>query len=513
MLGRISFLSLVILFFLSAQNCPAQEPGAIKKMDDREKSEEIEEKISTTTHRIDIGGKSLEYQATAATMVLETEEGDQKASIFYIYYRRKGVDEVGRRPVIFSFNGGPGSSSVWMHLGLLGPRRVKLKKDGTAYPPPYTLVENEYSLLDVTDMVFIDPVSTGFSRPAPGEEKEQFHGVEEDIKWVGEFIRLFLSRKGRWSSPKFLIGESYGTTRAAGLSGHLQDRHGIYLNGIILVSSILNFQTANFTAGNDLPYLLFLPSYTATAWYHGKLNQRYHDNLELALREAEEFALGEYNRVLTLGDQAPPEDYALAAERLGELTGLSEEYIRQTNLRINIRRFTKELLRDRRLTTGRLDSRFTGRDRNAAGSRPGYDPSYFNIYGPFSATLKDYVRRELEFDCELPYEVLTGRVHPWSYGRFKNRFVNVASTLRSAMTKNPHLKVYIANGYFDLATPYFATQYTVNHLGLEGEPRDNITMRYFKAGHMMYIHKSSLEKLSGELREFIRNAGGVDSGE
>jgi carboxypeptidase C (cathepsin A) len=508
--SKITMTITVIMLSLWSQNCPAQNPGENNKDSNKKGHPRIEERVSRTEHQVDINGKSLKYQATAATIVLKDEKGDQKASIFYIYYKKRDVDDPGNRPVTFSFNGGPGSSSVWLHMGLLGPRRVNFQSDGTAYPPPYTLSENQYSLLDVTDIIFIDPVTTGFSRPAPGEKPEQFHGVEKDIKWVGEFIRLFLSRAHRWSSPKFLIGESYGTTRAAGLSGYIQDRHGIFLNGIILVSSILNFQTANFTPGNDLPFVLFLPSYTATAWYHGKLGQSYSDNLPKALQEAEQFALGEYNQALMLGDEISEEGYDRVSKRLSELTGLSDEYIKQTNLRINIRCFTKELMRDRRLTTGRLDSRFTGRDSDAAGARPEYDPSYSNIYGPFSATFKDYVRTELEFECDLPYEILTDRVHPWSYGKYRNRFVNVATNLRSAMTKNPHLRVYIASGYFDLATPYLATEYTVNHLGLEGELKDNITISYFHSGHMMYISQPSLNKLSKELRSFITSSDGIN---
>lgn len=503
------FISVLIVILLSF-NCFAQDKA------DREKDQappsvvKLEEELVETTLSVRIAGSSLRYRAAAGTMVLEDDEGKQKAAIFFISYMKTDVKHPEDRPITFSFNGGPGSSSVWLHLGMLGPKRVMMKEDGTAYPPPFRLVENGYSLLDVTDLVFIDPVTTGFSRAAPGEDPKQFHGIDEDITWVGEFIRLFITRNERWASPKFLIGESYGTTRAAGLSGYLQDRHGIFLNGIMLVSSILNFQTAYFVTGNDLPYILYLPTYTATAWYHGKLGERFDGDLDAALAEAEEFALGEYGSVLMLGDDVPKDRYDNVVMRLAELTGLSREYIRQTNIRINIRRFTKELQRDRRLTTGRLDSRFTGRDLDAAGEGPEYDPSYINIYGPFSATLNDYVRRELGFESDLPYEILTDKVHPWNYGRYKGRYINVAETLRSAMTKNPALKIYIANGYYDLATPYFATKYTVDHLGLEDDLRDNITMGYYETGHMMYIHLPSLKKLKDELKDFIRDAAFVD---
>ncbi|HUV36534.1 MAG TPA: peptidase S10 [Patescibacteria group bacterium] len=500
--GFVSILVIMLLAF----DCHAQDTVQQESEQAPHEASELGERIVETEHTVRIGGRTIGYTATAGTMVLRDEEGNRKAAIFFISYTKKNGGDAADRPITFSFNGGPGSSSVWLHLGLLGPRRVALHEDGTAPPPPYRLVENEYSLLDVTDLVFIDPVTTGFSRPAPGEDPKQFHGVDEDIKWVGEFIRLFLARNGRWASPKFLIGESYGTTRAAGLSGHLQERHGIYLNGIMLVSSILNFQTTSFLIGNDLPCVLFLPTYTATAWYHGMLDTRFDGDLAAALTEAEEFALGEYASVLLLGDRVQPDRYDRVVDRLAELTGLSREYIRQTKIRINIRRFTKELLRERRLTIGRLDSRFTGRDRDAVGERPEFDPSYAAIYGPYSAMLNDYVRRELGFESDIPYEILTGRVYPWNFGRYENRFINVAETLRSAISQNPALMIYVANGYFDLATPYLATRYTFDHLGLEGDLCGNVRMGYFEAGHMMYIHQPSLQKLGGELKDFIHEA-------
>jgi carboxypeptidase C (cathepsin A) len=472
----------------------------------KDKKSEIKEVTRETTHEIMIGGRKIKYRAVAGTMVLKKKEKDPAASVFYIAYMKSDGKDPSKRPITFSFNGGPGSSSVWLHLGLLGPRRVLMKEDGWAYPPPYQLVDNEYSLLDKTDLVFIDPVSTGYSRAVAGEDPKQFHGVEEDVKSVGEFIRIFLARNERWASPKFLIGESYGTTRAAGLSGYLQSEQGIFLNGIMLVSSILNFQTADFHPGNDLPYILFLPTYTATAWYHGKLEADLQQELSTALKEAEEFALGEYSSVLLLGDAAPEERYDAAVKKLARLTGLSTDYIKQTNLRIRIWRFVKELLRDERRTTGRLDSRFTGIDSDAAGEGYQYDASYANIHGPFTATLNDYVRRELEFESDLAYEILTSNVRPWNYGKYKNRYINVAGTLREAMTKNPDLKVFVANGFYDLATPYFATVYTFEHLGLDPDLKGNVSMGFYEAGHMMYIHKQSLVSLKSDLARFIESS-------
>jgi carboxypeptidase C (cathepsin A) len=381
---------------------------------------------------------------------------------------------------------------------------VRLDDEGFAFPPPYTLVDNAYSLLDHTDLVFIDPVSTGFSRAVPGERPKQFHGFKKDIESVGDFIRLYTTRYLRWTSPKFLIGESYGTTRAAGLSGYLQERHGMYLNGIMLISSILNFQTADFNTGNDLPYILFLPTYTATAWYHKRLSERLEKDLHATLEEVETFAMGDYANALMQGDDLQPEERLLIARKLARFTGLSEDFIDRNNLRIEIFRFTKELLRHAKRTVGRLDSRFKGIDRDSAGERFEFDPSMNNITGPYTATLNDYVRGELKFESDLPYEILSERVYPWSFAEFENEYVNVAETLRKAMTSNRFLKVYVANGFYDLATPYLATRYTFKHLGLDKSLHGNLRMGFFEAGHMMYIHIPSLSKLKGELVDFIK---------
>lgn len=469
-----------------------------------------------TKHSLVIDGQEIRYTVTCGTIVLK-EEGEKKgekegeaegekprASIFFVAYTRDGIVEKHKRPITFSFNGGPGSSSVWLHLGLLGPRRVLLDDQGFAYSPPYKLVDNLYSLLDVTDLVFIDPVSTGYSRAVPGEKPKTFHGFKKDIESVGDFIRLYTTRYQRWNSPKFLIGESYGTTRAAGLSGYMQERHGMYLNGIMLISSILNFQTAHFHPGNDLPYILFLPTYCATAWFHHRLDGALAKDLSATLLEVEDFALDEYAHALMQGDDLPEKVRHQVVRKLARYTGLSSDYINQTNLRIEIIRFTKELLRHERRTVGRLDSRFKGIDRDSAGEFIENDPSLNNITGPYTATLNDYVRSELKFESDLPYEILTERVNPWSYAEFENEYVNVAETLRKAMTTNPHLKVYVANGYYDLATPYLATRYTFKHLSLDESLLGNLRLGYFEAGHMMYIHIPSLIKLKGDLVEFIQ---------
>jgi carboxypeptidase C (cathepsin A) len=379
--------------------------------------------------------------------------------------------------------------------------------EGNPLPPPHQLVNNEFSLLDMTDLVFIDPVSTGFSRAAPDEEAKNFHGVQQDIESVGEFIRLYTTRIKRWASPKFLIGESYGTTRAAGLSGHLQGKLGIYLNGIMLISSILNFQSARFDLGNDLPHILFLPTYAASAWYHQLLPEELQkkDLLDF-LAEVEHFAETDYTLALMQGDKLPEEEKTRIIKALAGYTGLTETYIEQTNFRINIHRFVKQLLRDERHTVGRFDSRFKGIDRDAAGEHHDYDPSYAIIQGAYTAALNDYVNTQLKFKSDLSYEILTGNVHPWDYSTFQNQYVNVSEPLRQAMTRNPYLKVFVANGYYDLATPYFATEYTFNHLGLDSTFQNNVSMAYYEAGHMMYLHKPSLIKLRDDLAAFMTQA-------
>ena len=497
----------------------AEEKEA-KANGNKEKHPEPQDILVESQHTLTLAGEEIPYTVTCGTMVLKTEqekkgeeegvsEGEKpKASIFFIAYTRDDVEEKSQRPITFSFNGGPGSSSVWMHMGLLGPKRVLMDDEGFPLPPPYQLVENEYSLLYESDLVFIDPVSTGYSRIVPGEKAKQYLGFKGDIESVGDFIRLYATRYQRWSSPKFLIGESYGTTRAAGLSGYLQERHGMYLNGVMLISAILNFQTHRFEVGNDLPFIVFLPTYTATAWYHKRLpDELQQKELREVLDEVQEFSRGEYAAALFEGDALPDDTRHRIVSKLADFTGLSEAYIESTNLRIEIFRFTKELLRSENRTVGRLDSRYIGIDRDSAGERFEHDPSMSAIMGCYTGTFYDYVRRELGFESDLPYEILNFKVFPeWSYAEHQNRFVDVAETLRKAIATNPYLKVYIANGYYDLATPYFASQYTFNHLSLDPSLRVNLSMGYFEAGHMMYVQIASLEKLKNELAAFIQSA-------
>lgn len=485
----------------------AEQEDAKKEETKKDEKPAPQEHTAITHHTILLDGKELSYTVTAGTLILKEEDQEKgekpKASVFYIAYSLDGVADPGQRPLTFSFNGGPGSSSVWLHLGLLGPKRVLMDEQGNPSPPPYRLVDNEYTLFDKTDLVFIDPVSTGYSRPVPGEKADEFHNIKKDIESVSEFIRLYTTRNKRWASPKFVIGESYGTTRAAGLSGHLQEQHGMYLNGIMLISTVLNFQANRFDPGNDLPYILFLPTYTATAWYHRQLVPELQADLSKTLAEVEAFALGEYTLALMKGSALPAEERLGIVRQLARLTGLSERYIEQTDLRINIFRFTKELLRQQGLTVGRLDSRYTGLDRDSAGEHFEFDPSYAAIQGIYTATLNQYVRAELQFESDLPYEILAPLYEKWKYDTYQNQYVNVAETLRQAISMNPALKVFVANGYYDLATPYFATLYTFNHLGLNEKLQNNISMVDYPAGHMMYVHLPSLQKLKADLAAFI----------
>lgn len=467
-----------------------------------------EEKVSTTRHTITLGGQKIAYTANAGNMVLKDEEGNAKASVFYVAYTMDGVKDPGDRPVTFSFNGGPGAASLWVHLGAFGPRRVERTEEGMGLPPPGRLVDNEHSLLDVTDLVFIDPVSTGYSRPAPGQDVKQFHGVRQDIEWVAAFIRLWVTRNERWASPKLIAGESYGTTRAAGLAQYLGERYGMMLNGVVMVSSVLNWQNQEFNVGNDMPYILHLPTYAATAWYHRKLPSELQGDLRKTLDEVEEFARGDYALALLQGDRLAPEKRREIAGRIARYTGLSPDYVERSNLRIEIYRFTKELLRGEGKTVGRLDTRFTGSDLDSVGEAPEYDPSSVSTDGPYTAMVNDYLRRELGYKEDRPYERLAV-VWPWSWAGFENKYVNLAESLRKAMTRNPDLQVLFTCGYYDLATPYFDSVYTVDHLGLAESLRGHVQLTYYESGHMMYIREADHAKLKKDIASFIRTATGT----
>ena len=484
----------------------AGETAAGEKGKDRDAAREKEEPPVVTHHEARIGARTLRYTVTTGMMPLKSEAGETEADIFYMAYvaERPGGPE--KRPLTFSFNGGPGSSSVWLHLGAIGPKRVRMLEEGAMPAPPFELVDNDATWLDLTDLVFIDPVGTGYSRPKKPELGKKFWGVEGDIQSVGEFIRLYLSRHERWGSPLFLVGESYGTTRAAGLSGHLVDR-GIALNGIMLVSSVLNFQTNRFARGNDTPYPLFLPTYAATAWYHKKLPADLQSKpLRTFLDEVERWAAVDYPAALAKGDRLAGAERAAVADRLSRYTGLDKEYVEQSDLRIEIQHFCKELLRDKRRTVGRLDSRFEGIDPTAAGERPDYDPSMAAIRPPYTATFNDYVRRSLGYKSDLTYYILGGGIGtPWDYGA-GNGYADVSESLRSAFAKNAAMRLFVASGYYDLATPYFATDYTLTHLGLDASQKGRISTSQYEAGHMMYISTRELARLKGDVAKFIQGA-------
>ena len=498
-----SWLCFIFLTFMSAA---AQTDTPATKADaNTPKPQPTAGKLAETFHSIQLDGKKFDYKVTAGHIVLMDDNEKPTAKVFFIAYTKAGVTDLSQRPVTFTFNGGPGSSSVWLHLGGLGPKRVLCGENGELLPPPYKLVDNEGSILDTTDLVFIDPVSTGFSRAAEGHSPKEHHGLQEDLNSVAEFIRLYLTRYQRWSSPKFLAGESYGTTRAAGLSSVLLEQYGISLNGVILISCALNFQVFNFAEGNELPYALYLPSYTATAWYHKKLATELQVDFKKTLAEAEQFAEGEYIVALMKGNTLTAAEQKTIAQKVSRLTGLSEDFVLRSNLRVEYTRFMKELLRDQRRTVGRFDSRFLGIDSDSTGAASEYDPSYPVVQGPFTQTLNHYLRNDLKVENDGSYEILTGKVHPWRWNT-ENRYVNVSPNLRRAMVMNPHLKVFVANGYYDLATPYFATDYTFKHLGYDPGLPPRITTGYYEAGHMMYIHRPSLQKMRKDLVAFIQGA-------
>jgi carboxypeptidase C (cathepsin A) len=459
--------------------------------------------ISVTKHQLRTTAETINYTATTGYMDMRDEKDTLKANLFFIAYTKDGEADPAKRPLLFSFNGGPGSSSVWLHMGALGPKLIQMTDEGNTIAPPYKYADNPNSWLDKADIVFIDPMMTGYTRPAGRTTQNEFTGYENDLRFVGDFIRLYLTRYKRWASPKFIAGESYGTTRAAGLSGYLQERHGVYVNGIILISAILDFGTVRADRGNDLPYALQLPTFAATSWYHKKLNGRY-NNLTALVKEVQQFAMTEYNSALMKGDQLTGAERAAIVDKLHNYTGLSKEYLEETNLRLSVGRFNKELLRAERKTVGRLDSRITGQDYDAAGESYDYDPSLdIAISGPYTTAINDYIRRELKYDNDLPYEILTGRVRPWVNSQ--DKYLNVAETLRGAMVRNPFLKVWICNGYYDMATPYFATDYVIHHMFLPANLQKNINFTYYEAGHMMYIHKPSLLQLKKDYVQFMDN--------
>lgn len=442
----------------------------------------------------------LNYTVETGQLPLKNDKGEIEGLVFYHYYKAKNSKDKSR-PLIFSFNGGPGSPSLWLHLGALGPYRAKMESDGNMPKPPFELVENPSTWLEFADIVLIDPIGTGFSRAKNEETAKKFWSVKGDIESCGEFIRLFLTRKNRWTSALYLAGESYGTTRASGLSGYLIER-GITFNGLILVSSIMNFQTARFNKGNDLPYSLFLPTYTAIAHYHGVIKS----DLQTILAESRKFAIGEYWTALAQGSNLSQSERSKIKSKLSQLTGLSEDYCERCDLRPEIWKFCKELLRHENRTVGRLDGRFKGIDDTTKNvdEGPEHDPSMTLLMGPYVSLYNHYAREYCGYETDLEYHVFRGITKPWEWGSAGDGHPDTSDALRKAMTRNPYMKVFIASGYYDLATPFFATEYTVSHLGLDQSLAKNIEFYEYEAGHMMYIHEGSLEKLAREVKAFVK---------
>lgn len=497
----------------AAAQRPQAEPAwmfevpAVKPVPPGQKAEPIpdpyEDRVVETAHAVRIGGQEVRYTASAGSLPLRDGAGTVLAHVFFVAYSRDGAGDPSGRPITFAFNGGPGSASIWLHVGALGPRRVQMAADGFQPAPPFKLVDNEWSILDVTDLVMIDPVSTGYSRAAAGHDPHAFHGSAPDIQSVAEFIRTYLTRFKRWSSPKYVLGESYGTTRAAGLSAELQQRHGIELNGIVLVSAVVDFASQEYAPGHDLAYCTYLPTLTATAWYHKRLPADLQGDLRKAIAESKAFAMGDYLLALAKGNRLGDAERRDIASRVARYTGLSPEFVLSAHLRVTDMRFRKELLRDRGLMVGRLDGRFTGLDVDAAGERQEFDPSNAALQGAYTAMFSDYVRRELKYENDVKYET-SGPVRPWSYAEFQNRYVNMMEPLRGAMARNPNLRVLVANGYYDMATPFASTEWTFDHIGFEPTYRDRVTMAYYEAGHMMYIRPSMLEQFKRDVAAFMK---------
>ena len=498
------WIAIAITLFIStaalADSGPSTEPST--KPSTRAQAT-ADDKISVTHNSVTVGGATIHYQASAGTLGIKDESGKLKANFFFVAYTKEPAAEPRGRPITFVFNGGPGAAAVWLHLGAVGPRRIELGPDGIPGPPPYGLINNDQTWLDVTDLVFIDPVGTGFSRAAEGQKASDFYGVQPDLNSISEFIRLYLTRYERWDSPKFLAGESYGTTRAAALSDELAENYGIDLNGIILISCVLDFQTLDAVDSNDLHYALYLPSFTAIAIYHHKLQSADEDHL---LGEVQDYAMHDYLTALAKGGALSKEDRADVIAHLARYTGLPPDWIDKANLRIDPTMFRKQLLMDQRLVLGRFDARITGLDDTPAEAEPSYDPSLSRYLPVYAGAFNDYVRRVLNYESDLNYEVLSGRVGPWDFGPGGFGYLDVTAKLRAAMLGNPNLKVLVCSGYEDLATPFLGTKYTFDHLDLLDRLQANVTQTFYHSGHMIYHNPEALRELKQNVAAFIANA-------
>jgi carboxypeptidase C (cathepsin A) len=487
---------------------PQENPSEESKPDQADKDEHFdmtEVPPVVTHHQINAGGQALKYTATAGRLPIKRGDGKIEAEMFFVAYTLDGQDPA-RRALTFAFNGGPGSASVWLHMGAVGPKRVLLQPGGFMPAAPYRMVDNTYTALDKTDLVLVDAIGTGFSRAANLETSKKFWGVKGDIQAFGEFIRLYITRYERWTSPLYLLGESYGTTRAAGVAGYLAD-NGISFNGITLLSTVLNFQSLEFTKTNDEPYILILPSYTMIAAYHKKLAPELTQDLAKTRTEVEHWAMTDYAQALAKGDAITPDERKAIIDQLARYTGLSKQLIDNANLRVDVAKFTHNVLLDQKLRVGRLDGRYTGPDPEGLLDTRFYDPTASAILPPYTSVFNNYVRTELGYKSDTPYKVFAfqseAEFSSWQWGSAAEGFPDTAAALRGAMTKNSYLKVLVMEGYYDLATPYFAANFTMDHLDLGANYRSNISFATYNAGHMVYVDNDSLAKFKHDLSSFI----------
>ncbi|EAQ27628.1 carboxypeptidase C [Erythrobacter sp. NAP1] len=464
-------------------------------------AERIEPQVRTSQHTGTFGGQRISYTATVRETILESDEGKQEAVIVTSSYVKDPADK--SRPVFFIYNGGPGSGSVWLQMGAWGPKRVAIPSDARDDgAPPYPLLDNPDSLLDVADLVFIDPPGTGFSYLTQGTDPKKYYGLRQDARAVAQVIRRWINDNERWSSPKYLGGESYGTSRTAMVVDELEGStfNDVGLNGLILISTILDFAGREPTPGNEMAYIVTLPNMAAAAWYHGKVEA---PSVEAIAGEAREFAIGPFATALLKGQDLPDAERAAVRAELSRLTGLSEQYLDQANLRVTAQRFYKELLRDRGLTIGRLDARYTGVDYDNAGETPDSDPSFYGIDAGYTAAVNQWLREGLGFKTDREYQSIGSLGARWDWslqGRGRNAYLNVAPFIGRAMRQNSQLRVFNAQGWYDFATPFFGAEYSLNRFGI---PQDRITYTYYDAGHMMYVRDEDRRQLSADLREFI----------